>query len=70
MCNLMNIQHYMNIGNNEYHRMTNEHDCGIDYDKYLQCPKCKESRLYCNLHKLEVDKILNSTKSKNNSHQW
>jgi len=69
MCNLINIQHYMNIGNNEHHRMTNGYDYGIDYDKYLQCPKCKESRLYCSLHKLEVDKILNRTENKNNSHQ-
>ncbi len=51
----------MNIGNNENHKMTNESDCLIDYDKYLQCPKCKESKLYCNLHKIEVDKILNQT---------
>jgi len=48
----------MNIGNNENHKMTNEYDYVIDYDKYL-----------CDLHKLEVDKILNNTQSKNNSHQ-
>ena len=58
----------MSIGNNEHHRMASEYDYVIDYDKYLQCPKCKETKLYCDLHKLEVDKILNSTKSKNNSH--
>jgi len=49
----------MNIGNNENHKMTNKSDYVINYDKYLQCPKCKESKLYCNLHKIEVDKILN-----------
>ena len=49
----------MNIGNNENHKMTNKLDYVIDYDKYLQCPQCKESKLYCNLHKIEVDKILN-----------
>lgn len=49
----------MNIGINENHKMTNECECMIDYDKYLQCPKCKESKLYCDLHKIEVDKILN-----------
>ncbi len=41
-----------------------ESDYVIDYDKYLQCPKCKESRLYCNLHKIEVDKILNQLYNK------
>ena len=30
--------------------MTNRIEYGIDYDKYLQCPKCKESKLYCDLH--------------------
>lgn len=44
--------------------MTMESDYVIDYDKYLQCPKCKESRLYCNLHKIEVDKILNQLYNK------
>ncbi len=52
----------MSIGNNEHHRMASEYDYVIDYDKYLQCPKCKESKLYCDLHKREVDKILNNTK--------
>ena len=45
--------------------MTNKFDYGIDYDKYLQCPKCKESKLYCDLHKSEVDKILSVLKRKN-----
>jgi len=52
----------MNIRNDEKHRMTTKLDYGINYDKYLQCPKCKESRLYCDLHKLEVDKILDQYK--------
>jgi len=30
----------------------------IDYYKYLKCPKCKESGLYCYPHRKEVDKIL------------
>ncbi len=48
----------MSIINNEYHIMANESNCVIDYDKYMQCPKCKESKLYCAQHKAEVDKIL------------
>ncbi len=60
----MNIQWYMNIGNNENHKMTNELHYMIDYNKYLQCPKCKESKLYCDLHKLEVDKILDQCENK------
>lgn len=39
--------------------MANKSDYEIDYDKYLQCLKCKESKLYCDPHKIEVDKILN-----------
>jgi len=54
----------MNIGNNENHRMTNEYDYVIDYYKYLQCPKCKESGLYCKPHRLEVDNILNQNLKK------
>ncbi len=50
------------MGKNEHHRMVSEYGYVIDYDKYLQCPKCKESKLYCDLHKQEVDKILNYTK--------
>jgi len=30
----------------------------IDYYKYLKCPKCKESGLYCNVHRKEVEIIL------------
>ena len=55
----MNRQLYMNIGNNENHKMVNELHCIIDYNKYLQCSKCEESKLYCDIHKIEVDKILN-----------
>ena len=49
----------MNIGSNENHKLTNELHYMIDYNKYLQCTNCKESKLYCDLHKIEVDKILN-----------
>lgn len=30
----------------------------IDYYKYLKCPYCKESGLYCSAHRKEVEKIL------------
>ena len=30
----------------------------IDYYKYLKCPDCKESGMYCTIHKKEVDEIL------------
>ncbi|MCE2505577.1 MAG: hypothetical protein J4F36_03695 [Nitrosopumilaceae archaeon] len=30
----------------------------IDYYKYLKCPKCKESGLYCITHRKEVEQIL------------
>ena len=31
----------------------------IDYDKYLNCPDCKDVQFYCTPHKKEVDEILN-----------
>ncbi len=31
----------------------------IDFYKYLQCPRCIESGLYCKPHRIEVEKILN-----------
>jgi len=30
----------------------------IDFYKYLECPACQESGLYCKKHKNEVEKIL------------
>ena len=27
----------------------------MDYSKYLQCPDCQESGLYCNTHRIEVE---------------
>ena len=27
----------------------------MDYSKYLQCPDCQESGLYCNKHRIEVE---------------
>lgn len=30
----------------------------IDYYKYLKCPDCKDSGLYCKSHRDEVEKIL------------
>lgn len=33
----------------------------IDFIKYLNCPACKESGLYCLRHRIEVEKILRET---------
>ncbi len=30
----------------------------IDYQKYLNCPKCQEEELYCQEHKREVEVLL------------
>jgi len=30
----------------------------IDFNKYLNCPDCKEVGLYCAEHRIEVEKIL------------
>ncbi|MCV0391980.1 MAG: hypothetical protein K5790_01660 [Nitrosopumilus sp.] len=30
----------------------------INYYKYLKCPKCKESGLYCAVHRNEVEQML------------
>ncbi len=30
----------------------------IGYEKYLNCPKCKESEPYCQEHKDEVEALL------------
>ena len=30
----------------------------IDYYKYLKCPDCIESGLYCSTHRKEVERIL------------
>ncbi len=30
----------------------------IDFDKYLNCPYCKKSGLYCPEHRSEVEQIL------------
>ncbi|MCE9653414.1 MAG: hypothetical protein K8Q89_10245 [Nitrosarchaeum sp.] len=32
--------------------------CMINYYKYLKCPDCKKSGLYCPVHRKEVEKIL------------
>lgn len=31
----------------------------IDFYKYLKCPECRDSGLYCKEHKSEVERILN-----------
>ena len=30
----------------------------IDFSKYLNCPDCKDSGVYCSEHRVEVEKIL------------
>jgi len=30
----------------------------IEFTKYLNCPDCRESGLYCPQHRIEVEKIL------------
>ena len=30
----------------------------IDYYKYLKCPECKDTRLYCKPHRIEVTQFL------------
>lgn len=30
----------------------------INFNKYLQCPDCKRSGLYCKIHRVEVENIL------------
>ena len=35
----------------------------IDFIKYLNCPDCIESGLYCSKHKVEVEKILQETEN-------
>ncbi len=30
----------------------------IDFSKYLDCPDCKDSGIYCDEHRSEVEKIL------------
>lgn len=37
----------------------------IDYEKYLRCPDCKKSGLYCSKHKAEVEKILSEGSATN-----
>jgi len=32
--------------------------CMIDFYKYLACPACKDSGLYCIVHRKEVEQIL------------
>ena len=35
----------------------------INFIKYLNCPDCKDSGLYCTEHRIEVEKILEELKS-------
>lgn len=35
----------------------------INYIKYLNCPDCKDSGLYCREHRIEVEKILEEVES-------
>jgi len=37
----------------------------INFYKYLKCPACQESGLYCKVHKGEVEKILAENGLKN-----
>ena len=39
--------------------MDNELEGIIDFYKYLKYPKCIESGLYCKVHRVEVENILN-----------
>ena len=32
----------------------------VDYQKYLNCPKCQEEEPYCQEHKREVEVLLTS----------
>jgi len=35
----------------------------INFIKYLNCPNCKDSGLYCTEHRIEVEKILEEVES-------
>jgi len=35
----------------------------INFIKYLNCPDCKDSGLYCTEHRIEVEKILEDIES-------
>jgi len=35
----------------------------INFIKYLNCPDCKDSGLYCREHRIEVEKILEKVES-------
>lgn len=35
----------------------------INFIKYLNCPDCKDSGLYCREHRIEVEKILEEVES-------
>ncbi len=35
----------------------------INFIKYLNCPDCKDSGLYCSEHRIEVEKILEKVES-------
>ena len=39
--------------------MDNKSENFIDFYKYLKYPKCVESGLYCQEHRIEVENILN-----------
>lgn len=44
--------------------MSEETKESIDFHKYLKCPKCVESGLYCKPHRIEVENILNQNSKK------
>lgn len=50
----------MIVWNNEYDDMNEIEMPPIDYYKYLKCPDCVDSGLYCKAHRIEVEQILNS----------
>jgi len=39
----------------------------IDFTKYLNCKNCRESGLYCDVHRAEVERILESLNSTDNA---
>ena len=41
--------------------MDNKSKERVDFYKYLKCPKCVESGLYCQEHRIEVENILNQS---------
>jgi len=43
---------------------------GNNFYKYLKCPACQESGLYCKEHKKEVEKILAENELNQHENSW